>query len=446
MFLSSILELSKSLLKKYPLCDHCLGRQFARLSRGTSNLLRGFSIKLMLSMDAHMMLKRGVVDDAVALLDLLASNGGFEIAANLLGKLGYDKPEASSCYICGGLFESVDKYVEKALSILSEYEFSTFLVGSRIPGEIAEREDRLRAEFNLVFGESFKSEFNRFLGKRLQSILGKTVAFKSPDLVVLFDFVDGSVSVESKPMFIYGRYRKLIRGLPQTTWFCNKCWGRGCEACGFTGRRYPTSIEELISKPVLELTLGEMGVFHGAGREDVDALMLGDGRPFIFEVKDPKRRLMDLEALTKAVNDFAEGKIEVKFLRFSSKREVRRLKSLSPLSRKTYRALIRVDGNINPDLLSRLDVFFTDKEIRQRTPSRVMRRRADKVRVKHVYSVKSRVVNSSLFESIICCQGGLYIKELISGDVGRTEPNFSDFLGVKAECVELDVLKVSEAL
>lgn len=41
-------------------------------------------------------------------------------------------------------------------------------------------------------------------------------------------------------------------------------------------------------------------------------------------------------------------------------------------------------------------------------------------------------------------EGGLYIKELISGDDGRSQPNISDILGIKAICEQLDVIEVSE--
>ena len=44
---------------------------------------------------------------------------------------------------------------------------------------------------------------------------------------------------------------------------------------------------------------------------------------------------------------------------------------------------------------------------------------------------------------IIECEGGLYIKELISSDEGRTSPSVSEILGKKAFCVQLDVLEVN---
>ncbi|RJS67986.1 tRNA pseudouridine(54/55) synthase Pus10, partial [Candidatus Bathyarchaeota archaeon] len=42
----------------------------------------------------------------------------------------------------------------------------------------------------------------------------------------------------------------------------------------------------------------------------------------------------------------------------------------------------------------------------------------------------------------IRCQGGLYIKELVTGDNGRTNPNISSLIKVKAVPKELDVLNV----
>ena len=39
-------------------------------------------------------------------------------------------------------------------------------------------------------------------------------------------------------------------------------------------------------------------------------------------------------------------------------------------------------------------------------------------------------------------EGGLYIKELMSGDEGRTEPNLAGVLGVGATVTALDVLDV----
>jgi tRNA pseudouridine synthase 10 len=42
----------------------------------------------------------------------------------------------------------------------------------------------------------------------------------------------------------------------------------------------------------------------------------------------------------------------------------------------------------------------------------------------------------------IRCQGGLYIKELVTGDKGRTDPCVSGIVNAEAKPLKLDVLNV----
>ena len=74
---------------------------------------------------------------------------------------------------------------------------------------------------------------------------------------------------------------------------------------------YRESVDELIKPAVMEAALAEDTTFHGAGREDIDARMLGTGRPFIVEAVRPKRRTIDLARLRQEINRQAAGKVEV---------------------------------------------------------------------------------------------------------------------------------------
>ena len=58
--------------------------------------------------------------------------------------------------------------------------------------------------------------------------------------------------------------------------------------------------------------------------------------------------------------------------------------------------------------------------------------------------VSYKVIDDTTFEMIIKGDGGLYIKELISGDEGRSNPSVADKLGVKTVCEQLDVIEVSD--
>ena len=80
--------------------------------------------------------------------------------------------------------------------------------------------------------------------------------------------------------------------------------------------------------------------------------------------------------------------------------------------------------------------------VKQQTPTRVVHRRADKTRTKHMKSVSWRILPKNRIEFVIKGDAGLYIKELVNGDNGRTKPSFSAVLGVPLKVQELDVVKI----
>jgi tRNA pseudouridine synthase 10 len=94
-----------------------------------------------------------------------------------------------------------------------------------------------------------------------------------------------------------------------------------------------------------------------------------------------------------------------------------------------------------PDVKTALD-RLSGSLIEQRTPMRVLHRRADLVRKRSVHSARLVSLEGQYAVIEVTCSAGLYIKELISGDEGRTKPSFSELLGVQAEVKELDVLDV----
>lgn len=435
-----ILEKAQRMLEKYPLCNHCLGRQFALLGYGIDNEKRGAALKLLLTMKAHQ-LAQSKSKAGVTLLKILASNGNYSMAAGMLKKMKYRSTEAPPCHVCQGRMESLEKLVNLALDKLKEYEYKTVLVGVKLPVEIAEREDELKGEFTIRYGESLRNEFSRNIGKRLEEATEKHIEYDRPDIVVLANPFTEQMSLQINPIYVGGRYRKLARGIPQSRWLCSKCRGKGCKKCNWTGRMYPNSVEEIVGQPALKMTQGEEIALHGAGREDIDARMLGSGRPFVIEVKKPRKRLINLKNLEKTINTSAKGKVEVSNLYLASKDVVRKLK-LNETAQKLYRATVELDKRVSDRQLTTLRKALTGAAIRQQTPKRVMHRRADLVREKYIYKAKVKRLTPNRFQIEIRCQGGLYIKELITGDEGRTVPSVAQILGVNAVPVELDVLGV----
>lgn len=389
------------------LCDHCLGRKFYKIVDGPDNKHRGAYVRQLLNETS---------DDVLTSTD--------------------------SCYLCGNIFEDVENgLINRIINKINHenIEFSTFLVGCRVSPEILRKELEIQKNLELDV-ESIKKEINREIGKELYFTLNKEVEFDNPNIVIMVDFVNQNIDIQINPMYIEGRYRKLVRGIPQTKWPCGKCRGKGCQSCNYTGKQYPETVEELISPEAVEFTGGSWSKFHGAGREDIDVKMLGNGRPFVLEIKEPKTRYLDLEVLEEKINTFASGKVEVHGLKFVGKNRKGAIKCSSTDTYKVYKAIVELECDINEDKLNLLNSM---EIINQRTPIRVSHRRADKIRTRKVRSISTKPIDSSKFEMVVECEGGLYIKELISGDEGRSKPNVSEILGVNARCIQLDVLEVN---
>ncbi len=442
------MEIAKEILLKYPLCDSCLGRQFGLLGFGLDNETRGKSIKNVLVLESYKNLIKDKTDkNEINLLKALATNGMSEFAQNSLKKLGHTyELSDKKCFLCEGILEKdyLLKLTSLAIEKLKNLEFQTFLVGSVIDNDLIEKEDMLRASFNLSYGEALKSELNRLIGIMVKEKINKEPNLANPEIVILVKPNEKKVEIKINQLFISGKYCKLERNIPQTLWICKNCEGQGCDECGGTGKRYETSVSELISEKILQKTQGTDAKFHGAGREDIDALMLGSGREFVIEIKEPKKRYFDLKKLEEEINIFAKGKIRVNDLKKSDKDKIRRIKAFAQFAEKTYKAIVELDSPIPRSKLDEVEKYFDGITIKQRTPTRVLHRRADKTRVKKIFKVKISILEKNLIELIIKTQGGTYIKELISGDDGRTKPSISEFLNMELVCKSLDVLSVEE--
>jgi tRNA pseudouridine synthase 10 len=424
-----IQETAKRIISLGPICDSCLGRQFAMLSTGLTNAERGRSLKTVMAMQAS------VLEDK-ALLEELAPT--FRSARLKLGRKDEDD---ARCTICLNEMkpENLEAWAKKAAGALVDLEYNTILVGTKMSGLLAENEELLLADGGSIHAEPFKSELNREVGKRISSKTGKKVDLKNPDVVIHLNLEKSEVELQISSLFMRGRYRKLLRGIPQTRWPCRECRGRGCPRCEGTGRMYPESVDELIRPAIIEAASAVDTVFHGAGREDIDARMIGTGRPFIVEVLNPKVRSIDLGKLQEEINRLASGKVEVLELSQADSAMVERLKGAT--FQKTYSALVKLGAEVSEEKLKSVLKELIGP-VDQRTPTRVSHRRADKLRVRSVHRMELIELLGNYARINIRGDSGLYIKELISGDGGRTRPNLADALRVDATVEELDVLDV----
>ncbi|MDI6720751.1 MAG: tRNA pseudouridine(54/55) synthase Pus10, partial [Candidatus Aenigmarchaeota archaeon] len=278
-----IMEKAMKILKQ-PVCDSCLGRQYAQLLTGFSNKERGKIIRTAVAM--HI--------DKDAAHDLELSNfsdysfHNLELAA---------KPDRRKCCICEDLLENIDGMAKGIAKKAKGYDFRTFLVGTKLSFELLSREEELWERIGIDNCEPMKAELNREVGKRLEKLTGKKFDPKKPEMNFVIDLNENKIDVTVNPLFIYGEYQKLVRGIPQTKWPSGK---------------YKNSVEQIIAKPFMKATKGKSHKLHALGREDIDARCLA-WRPFVLEIIQPRNRTMNLKSLQKKI----ASAVKIRSLRLS---------------------------------------------------------------------------------------------------------------------------------
>ncbi|MCX7956239.1 MAG: tRNA pseudouridine(54/55) synthase Pus10 [Patescibacteria group bacterium] len=303
--------------------------------------------------------------------------------------------------------KQINNIFKKISSQLKKYQFKTFLLG--IKDKIDEKE---------------KKEIKIFLGKKIEKKLKKTADFKNPDILIEINFEKNEINFNIKPLYIFGYYQKILPGIPQTRWH---------------KKRYQTSVQEEIGEIVLKESRGEDHSFHGCGREDIDVITIGKGRPFVIEIKNPKKRQINLKKIEEKINHNSKY-VKVANLNFCEKNKIRQIKLASP--KKTYETEIQLEKPVLKSVLEKICKKFSNLTIIQKTPTRVLKRRANLKRKKKIYYIELISYHPKNPILKIESESGTYIKELINGDEDRTKPSFSYFLNQKCFVKKLKVIKI----
>ena len=389
-----IRDIAVNILNSGYVCDSCLGRQFAKLLRGYSNHEKGKIIRDFLAMEHEA--KKIKVDPA-----------NFE-----------KRKRQEKCVVCENLFKNLSEFSEEMLKKLKKMEFETFLIGVKMSDSLVMNEEALWEKTGIKYSEPIKSEISRELGKMIAERTGKKTDPNKPDVLIIFDLGKRETEIFSNALFVYGEYKKFARGLPQTK-----------------SPRYKQTVQDIIAKPFMKVTFASSHILHALGREEREARCLV-WRPFILELKQPAKRKVDMERIKKEIN--MRKKIKVRGLRISDKNGVSLLKSKRPF--KVYRVVV--------DFEKKVDKAENVKKlvgvIKQRTPKRVLTSKPDKTKNKKVKSIKWKMVNNKRYLFEIIAESGMYLKELVSGDSGRTNPSISKVLGNQAKVREFDLIGIED--
>ena len=392
-----------------PFCFSCLGRTVGRVGFGLDNRERGIEILNQLELQTESVIENDFIC------------------------------QSTECKICDGLIDEIDNFIEIVFESLSDYSISTFKIGTIVDKDILQKEEEFQSTFNSE-GESLKSQLNREIGIGVYNESGIDAKIEHPEAVAIVDTRYDTVDLEIKSLFIEGNYNKYDRTIPQTRWPCGSCKGNGCKKCDNTGQLYPDSVQSLIAKNFVLASSATEDLFHGMGREDIDAAMLGDGRPFVLELRKPRQREIDLENIEDSINSDNKGRIKISNLRFVPRARVAELKNT--VCDKTYRVDVSIPASLSIESLKKGTQRLTGAVVEQRTPTRVSHRRADLVRPRSIGYVDVKSFAEGMVELEIRAQHGTYIRELVSGDMGRTDPSISSLVASACEVKVLDVLNL----
>ena len=351
--ISQITTVANQILKKYDLCDHCLGRFFSKQLHLSSNKFLGKKLKS--------------------------------------GYISRNK-----CYICKNLFNNLDHFLKLMLDSSFNYVFKTYGVGTIIKPSIVDRDDFLRSKYKLKGIDSVKTDITKELIKLFTKKTKKIMDSLDPEITFTLNLKDESCQLRSKSITISGRYVKSKRGIPQKQKSCDNCFGKGCRMCDFHGIAEFESVEGVISKLFFKKFGGTTTKFSWIGGEDNSSLVLGSGRPFFVKIKNPFKRKSIL---------FDE---KFNFISLYNLKIV----DASPKKPLNFNSIIKIKISTASQIDSK-----NLKKLKDLTSAPiVIYEKSGKRSEKKIFDVKYKKNSKNVFTVTMTAEGGLPIKRFIVGD------------------------------
>ena len=371
-----IIPKAKQILREYDLCDNCVGRLFAKNLALTSHKLLGKRIKNTLK-----------------------------------------KNSSSKCYICKDIFSNLQYYVTKMLQVSKGYQYSSFLIGAKLQPSIIDRDDSIRSKFKLRGIDSVKTDITQQIGKIFAKKTKKRMYYHKPDLAFTIDFKNDIYELAVRPLILYGRYTKNVRGIPQKQTRCPSCLGKGCFSCNFHGISEFVSVEGRISQFLFKKFGGTQTKIAWIGGEDKTSLVQGNGRPFFVKLLSPKKRKLRLE------KKYLQKEIVIKNLRITN---------VIPTEPLYFRSKVELSVTTNKKIgkndIQRLKTL-------KKTPILVSENNRKKIQ-KFIYEIKPRKKSPNSFSLRLTLDGGLPLKRFVEGNT--INPNLTKFLGIQCKCKQFD--------
>ena len=259
-----------------------------------------------------------------------------------------------------------------------------------------------------------------------------------------------SIRCERESVFLLGKYKKSARDIAQSKWFVDS---------DFVVKSSVEEVaEEWLRREFFDATISRKSslspttaTLSSSGREDVDVRMLGNGRDFCMEISNPQTlaRIAGRHTIGSIERFVSPLGVEISDMRLVDRRVLPWLHHCSESHSKSYTCVVWCEKSIdNVRELSKVK----NLEICQWTPVRTLHRRANLARSKTLFGIKAELVGSSMdgshfLQLTLSTSAGMYIKEFVHSDFGRTSPSLADLLGcpgARCDILQLDVLEVED--
>ncbi|AJM92956.1 tRNA pseudouridine(54/55) synthase Pus10 [Nitrosopumilus piranensis] len=348
-----IVPIANKILKKYDLCEHCLGRLFSKQLHLSSNKLLG-------------------------------------------KKLKRNSKSNQRCYICKNLFDNLNYFLKMMHDSASLYSFSSFSVGAIIKPSIVDRDDIIRSKFKLKGIDGIKTDITQELVKLFSKKTKKSFDYLDPEIVFTVNLKEETCAIRSKSLTLSGRYVKSLRGFPQKQKSCSNCSGKGCRICDFHGISEFDSVEGEISEFLFKKLGGTTAKFTWIGGEDKSSLILGTGRPFFVKIRNPHKRHLKISSAN------------LKHVKVSNFKIVRESPKTPLKFNSLVEAKISASLKIDSKLLQKLKTL-TENPV-------IVYEKSGKRTEKKIFSIKYKKQNDHLFTLFFKFEGGLPVKRFVAGD------------------------------
>ncbi len=377
--LNEVIPKANHILKKFYLCDYCLGRFFSKNIKSSSYRILGKKIKQEVKLPAQ------------------------------------------KCYICKNLFENLSQYVDLMLESSYHHDFSTFVVGVKIKPSLIDCDDFVRSKFKLQGVDSIKTGITREISKSFAKKTKKEIDFLNPDITFTLNFKEKFCQIRSKQVSIQGRYNKLKRGFSQKKKSCENCLGKGCRKCNFHGFYEHESVEAKISNFLLSRFGGTVAKFTWIGGEDKSSLVLGLGRPFFVRIQNPIKRK------SKFSKNIKLDSLKIKNCKIINEVPKKPLPFIS-----TIKMNINSENKVESESLKQLKILLKKPVVIYENNGK----RSEKKILNSHFKKNSK----KRFTLVIDVEGGFPIKRFVKGD--NVVPGISQTIGTKCTCDEFDFLEV----